>query len=140
MTDNSERGKVMAAFNDWAKANLEAVKAAAEGMPIQHFDKLTHTWKDKEDGTFGPVQYRPKPKTIRIGGFDVPEPVRDASQLIDAQRCFLPDTFSVKVVEVCWDESVTALNRLAAGLIHRTAEDAQKHLDALLSLSREPKD
>ena len=64
-------------FQEWAKEILPIVEAAAIGACIQgRFPDLNNEWHDAELFTLLHKQgeYRIKPKTIRIGEYDVPAP------------------------------------------------------------------
>lgn len=77
--------------------------------------------------------YRLKPRTININGFEVPEPVRVAPN--EGTLYFvleLPDVF-----ENHWNGVPEEISWLQAGLIHLTREAAEKHAEALLSFTKE---
>ena len=78
--------------------------------------------------------YRRKPRTVRIGEFDVPEPVRE--QLMYDQEYWIADVSKGKPHRNWWTGSEYALYWLAAGLIHMTEEAAQIHIDAMVSFTR----
>ena len=79
---------------------------------------------------------RRKPRTIKINGYDVPEPLREAPA----------NNTSVWIVDVSamepWLGSYTNdpvykyTHWLDAGLLHLTEKAAQTHIDALLSFTR----
>lgn len=79
------------------------------------------------------VEYRLKPQTININGFEVPEPLRSVPAygtsyfIID-----LPD-----VEGMTWTNVPDEYAWLKAGIIHLTREAAEKHLEALLSFTKE---
>jgi hypothetical protein len=86
----------------------------------------------------GIAQYRRKPRTININGFDVPEPVREP--LAIGQEYFIPLIANLFVmsqhyelhiwigghIDNCW---------LEKGLIHLTKEAAETHGKAILSFT-----
>lgn len=79
--------------------------------------------------------YRRKPRTIRIGEFDVPEPLREAPAMEStywAIDFFAKDSF---VVDYQWDNDSTDQRMLRAGVCHATREAAELHAKALISLS-----
>lgn len=82
-------------------------------------------------------QYRRKPRTIRIGEFDVPEPVREPLEI--GQEYWLAETIDAIPRRFVWRNYDTDLRWLAAGLIHLPKEAAQIHIDALLSFTRRDK-
>lgn len=79
------------------------------------------------------VEYRLKPRTININGFEVPEPLRTAPAydtpyfIID-----IPDTLSL-----AWSNSHDEKIWLKKGIIHLTREAAEKHIEALLSFTKD---
>lgn len=76
-----------------------------------------------------------KPRTVRIGNFDVPEPVREKLEGGDRYHIADPSrTCGYKIIE--WDDSAADRRLLAAGQIHLPAEAAQKHNEALVSFTK----
>jgi hypothetical protein len=78
------------------------------------------------------VQYRRKPKTININGFEVPEPMREAPKQ-GTEYCIpyllgQPETH-------CWYGSSIDKSLLKAGLVHATYEAADLHSKALRSFT-----
>lgn len=91
-------------------------------------------WVDVAVLTFHEAaEYRLKPRTININGFEVPEPLRSVPAygtsyfIID-----LPD-----VEGMTWTNVPDEYAWLKAGIIHLTREAAEKHLEALLSFTKE---
>ena len=80
--------------------------------------------------------YRVRPRTIRIGDIDVPEPVRDirAMHLGNEYWVFdqLEDDF---VTDYEWENDKYDIAMLNAGLIHLTKEAAIAHAKALILVS-----
>ena len=77
--------------------------------------------------------YRRKPRTIHINGFEVPEPFRGRLELKQkywviavSSRCALFNSWCASDLERYW---------MAAGLIHLTKEAAELHRKALLSFT-----
>jgi len=79
------------------------------------------------------LKHRRKPKTININGYDVPEPVREP--LVSGIGYAYPSTSSLGCGTSTWSGEETDMKRLSAGIIHLTREDAQLHLNALLSFT-----
>ena len=82
------------------------------------------------------VEYRFKPRTIRIGEYDVPEPMRVAPELNAAywvidinQRVILYASF--------WNESGFEQMLLKRGVMHDNKKAAELHAKALISLTEE---
>lgn len=84
---------------------------------------------------YPPSRYRVKPKLIRIGNYDVPEPVR---QPIDEDiYYYTPCTsFADGYDRLLWEGSEFDLRQLENGQIHLTKEAAVLHAKALLSLTK----
>ena len=79
-------------------------------------------------------EYRRKPQMIRIGEFDVPEPVRDP--LKNGQEYWLANVADRTARNCLWLGDGYDYKWLAAGLIHLTEEAAQIHINALLFFTR----
>lgn len=79
-------------------------------------------------------QYRIRPRTIRIGNIDVPEPVREALPV--GQKYFIasPD-FSEYAYTAEWSESSRDNHWFSRGLLHLTKEAAIEHAKALIIVS-----
>ena len=83
------------------------------------------------------MEYRLKPesKTIRIGEYDVPEPVREP--LENGTTCWYPKLSNIDLIDgYIWCNDDTDVRMLSNGLIHLTAEAAKAHAEALLSLTK----
>ena len=75
-----------------------------------------------------------QPKTIRIGEFDVPEPLREAPRL--CAILFTPNLVTTSgYLCITWDSDGTDDRMLQRGLLHTTKEAAIIHTKALLSLT-----
>ena len=73
-------------------------------------------------------------KTIRIGLFDVPEPLREAPEV--GTRVFTPNLVNDDgYTDFNWDSDYTDNRMLCRGLIHKTKESAILHSSALSSLT-----
>lgn len=79
------------------------------------------------------VEYRLKPQTISINGFEVPEPLRSFPTY--GTPYFIIDL--PLVGDLVWTDSSDEYSWLKAGIIHLTREAAEKHLEALLSFTKE---
>ncbi len=83
------------------------------------------------------LEYRlkPEPKTIRIGEYDVPEPVREP--LENGTTCWYPKLSNIDLIDgYIWCNDDTDVRMLSNGLIHLTEEAAKAHAEALLSLTK----
>jgi hypothetical protein len=84
---------------------------------------------------YDPERYRVKPRTLRINGHEVPEPVREP--LKDGQACFLVEPTSTEgAIKFTWKGVDSDRAWLEHGLIHLTEEAAKTATDAVLSLFR----
>lgn len=77
-------------------------------------------------------------KTIRIGLFDVPEPLRESPRL--CAILFTPNLVTTSgYLCITWDSDGTDDRMLQRGLLHTTKEAAIIHTKALLSLTEKEK-
>jgi len=80
------------------------------------------------------LQYRRKPRTIRIGEYDVPEPVREPLQM--EQFYFHVELFTDNAIHGhYWKGSVYDYRLLERGLVHIDPKAAEIHAKALISLT-----
>lgn len=113
-----------------------AMIAQYDAEPWLHFDiKYNGKWVDLQ---FPPIfdsdsEYRLKPRTININGFEVPEPLRSVPA--HGKPYFIPDM--IDVLDIHWNNHPDEYQMLKAGVIHLTREAAEKHLEALLSFTKE---
>lgn len=75
-----------------------------------------------------------KPRTIKINGYDVPEPLREAPTR--GTVVWLTNLHFGRSTQQIWDGMENHLAWLQLGLIHLTQEAAQAHIDALLAFTR----
>lgn len=121
----------------------EILNAIAEGKQIQF--NYNGGWVDQAwsttlveivDEVFEPSEYRVKPNTINIGGFEVPKPVTD--ELEKGQRFWVVElTDSDLVSGTAWDDHAFDRRMLKLGLIHLTKEAAQTHAQALIDITKD---
>lgn len=119
---------------------LYAEDAAEMDKPWERWevcDRPTYEWRDLE---YHPEwnqnrAYRRKPSTIRIGKFDVPEPMRVAP--MPGEAYWVADPATEIVYSQRWDDDGTDNRRMARGLCHATREAAELHARALISLTAE---
>lgn len=84
-------------------------------------------WLDRE--------YRRKPRTININGYEVPEPERVAPS--KNTRYYFPSFINkFGVFDCSWKGDGTDIKVLQKGLLHLTSEAAELHAKALLSFTR----
>lgn len=84
------------------------------------------------------TEYRRKPRTININGFEVPEPVREPLQI--GQEYYMPRLESIARLSLRteWRGDEFDLKRLKMGIIHLPSEAAELHAKALLSFTENP--
>ncbi|MCG3462709.1 hypothetical protein L7G72_12750 [Xenorhabdus bovienii] len=81
-------------------------------------------------------EYRRKPRTIRIGKFDIPEPVREPpGSEQEYYYPFISDDDALYRNTVWWGDSYDDA-RFNRGLIHLDRESAELHAQALISLTQ----
>ena len=81
------------------------------------------------------LQYRRKPRTITINGYEVPEPVREA--LDSGEKYFFPRLYTEAQADWHkWGNDSIDNRLLNNGLIHLTEEAARAHAEALLSFTK----
>lgn len=121
-------------FQEWAKGILPIVQAAANGEPIEIMKSDGWGAKAEHLGFNMYDTYRIKPKTIRIGEYDVPEPLRDRP--INGESVYLVCTDRAFPVKLQWFPDEYSLYLLDSGLLHRERAGAALHWKALLSLTK----
>jgi hypothetical protein len=81
------------------------------------------------------VEYRRKPRTIKINGFEVPEPVREP--LEDGQEYYEVSIGSAdNVVKYTWRGESWDFHTMEKGIVHLTKKAAMLHAEALLSFTK----
>ena len=97
----------------------------------------SHPWEsiNHNPGWSPGYSYRRKPKTIKVNGFDVPEPLKSLSGL---SAYWYPDPFASAYCNMQWPGEGT-FNSLAIerGLVHATKEAAVAHAKAMLGIDPE---
>ncbi len=109
-------------------------------------DKPWERWESRDDVSlkwwtlqYNPywdteIQYRRKPSTIKVNGFDVPEPVR--GRLKHGALYFLPSPSIEEFSGATWtwvDDGMDEM-LLSRGLIHLTKDNAIIHAKAMLGI------
>lgn len=106
---------------DWCKASVGATLTV-----------LANWWEYGNDTT----KLRIKPKTIQIGEFTVPEPLRT----VPTGVCWLIDPTSTPYIySTEWQNTQCEREWLANGMIQATKEGAEQQLAAIFSLTKEKK-
>lgn len=124
------------AFQEWCKEILPVVLAAARGDVIEARFIGAGDWVESQCDweCFGKSrEYRIKPRTITVNGFEVPEPIREAPAV--GTKCYLACV--TKREFVCclyWDGLPADYHWLRLGLWHSTEEAAVIHAKAMLGI------
>ena len=136
--------RMPAAAHPHAELMMEYAKIAqTTDKPWEHFEVLRNksaVWEAIYEPTpfYDNMEYRLKPeppKTIRIGEYDVPEPVREP--LEDDKEYWGVDPMAEELAwKYKWHNALFCNLRLRRGLIHLTKEAAVIHAKALLSLTK----
>lgn len=121
-------------FQDWSKEILPIVEAAANGAVIEF--KQAGVWHEKilNDLCYA-YDYRVKPKTIRIGEYDVPAPMTVAPA-IGAPYYAAVNISKILYSASLWGGTPMEMLWLQYGILHSTKEAAILHTTALLSLTK----
>jgi hypothetical protein len=80
------------------------------------------------------IEYRIKPRTIKIGDVDVPEPMRVAPEMFTMVYCVTP-LMEKSVSAFPWTGSDGETLMLKRGMVHVDAESAKIHAGAIISLT-----
>ncbi|MBE8598088.1 hypothetical protein [Xenorhabdus sp. BG5] len=108
--------------------------------PWEHFQYRFADGNDWLDSTFAiafhhNTSFRLKPRTIKIGDIDVPEPVREPLKNGTAYYCLDISFGTPDAVPHLWGKSTFDMARLSSGLIHIGRESAILHAKALIALT-----
>lgn len=120
----------------------DILEAIARGDDVEMSSDLYPAWVgvsptvvlQRIEGKIATDRLRIKPKTIRIGEFDVPEPMRVAPEIGGAYWACLVQSGEVQAYK--WLNDSTDKNLLKNGFIQATKEGAELQLKALLSLTQ----
>ena len=120
-------------FQDWAKEILPIVEAAANGVGIEF--KKDGVWYEKTHTYLCyDYEYRVKLKTIRIGEYDVPEPMREIPAR--GTTYYVVDTVAPSSPRAyTWVGDTADIGWFNLGILHSTIDAAVLHTKALLSLT-----
>ncbi len=109
------------------------VSGAGGGLSMHMRDGSYNKEPDNPKDIIG--MWSDPPKKIRIGEYDVPEPVREP--LEDDKEYWGADPTATELVWSCkWNNAAFCNLMLRRGLIHLTKEAAVIHAKALLSLTK----
>lgn len=120
----------------------DILRAIADGHSIQwanaagewHNQDARMVLDEVRDADFPPDRYRIKPRTIRIGEFDVPEPLRVAPA-VGALYWAVQFANDAGTGEYEWADDEVDSALLGRGMCHPTREAAEQHSEALVALS-----
>ena len=120
-------------WQKWCAETALVMAAAGRGEVVQVRDD--QGWVDKREGSaFGyPAKYRIKPRTIRIGEYDVPEPMREAP--VVGSVFYVVSTADRQPSDMIWNGEEYDFYLLSCGMIHANKRDAAHHMLALRSIS-----
>lgn len=126
------------------KTYREIIQAMLDGDTVQCLNK-EDSWTDLHDTPIVRIDslndrlrytYRIKPRTIMIGDMEVPEPVRDVSELEKGEDYYSPSLVRERIYNACtWDGDDFDLRGFKRGMIHKTKEAAVLHAKALMKIS-----
>lgn len=123
-----------------ARLLLPVITGLANGETIQLF--IDGKWEDKSNPSFdsAPENYRIKPKTININGFEIPAPLREPPKA--GTSIYIPLVTSTSggspYMMTAWSGTAAHLEYLRLGLVHSTPEAATAHVKALRSFTETP--
>lgn len=122
----------------------EILQAIINGEEIQYYHEADDEWvtqsseltlQEIASGEFIPQEYRVKSSAIKIGDFDVPEPMQKAPEA--GKHYYVPAlSYAVGYETVVWEGCEFDQRHLEGGLAHSTKEAAALHSKALISLTK----
>lgn len=119
----------------WYAELSHVIAAAAEGKVVQYL-AADGNWYDGSGAFIHPNAYRIKPeepKTIKVNGFDVPEPMREAPA--DDTKYYVPCVGARNWFDsYMWDGDDFDVRFLQRGVVHSTKEAAVAHAKAMLGI------
>ena len=121
-------------WQKWCEETAPVMAAVGRGEVVQVF--CAGKWIDKEAWTTfqNGLEYRIKPRTIRIGEYDVPEPMREAPEV--GSVYFISDPTRERFVcAYMWKDDAVDARYLSRNITHSTQEAAELHAKALISLT-----
>lgn len=130
-------------FQKWCKEILPIVKAAADGEQCQYNGRKDGSgeWFDMTKcGMFmHEMKYRIKPRTIKVNGFDVPEPMREAPK--EGVEFFVASPAAEEFHAYFeWECEESDADWLSRGICHATKEAAIAHAKAMLGIDPNKED
>ena len=131
----ADKQPAYATVRDWYAELAPVIAAAAEGKVVQYL-AADGNWYTSQGAFSHPNKYRIKPeepKTIKVNGFDVPEPMREAP--VEGVRYYVASTQSREwYLSRTWGGWELDLRCLQRGLVYSTKEAAVAHAKAMLGI------
>jgi hypothetical protein len=133
-----EPEKIESKGHKWAHlmmAVAEEAKVSETPWDIIQYLNDDGAWHDQTriPGFYNNIEYRIKPRTININGYEVPEPLRSFK---DVDCVFVVDVVSGDI-EI-WNCNFKALeDQLSNGVIQETSKGAEQYLKAILSFTKQ---
>ena len=123
-----------AEWQKWCEDTAPVMAAVGRGEVVQVF--CAGKWIDKEAWTTfqNGLKYRIKPRTIRIGDYDVPEPMREAPE-VESQYWVADPALESLCWAYTWRDDATDAFFMNRNVCHSTREAAELHAQALISLT-----
>ena len=125
----------LSSTRQWYIDLAHVIAAAAEGKVVQYL-AADGNWYDGSGAFVSPNKYRVKPeapKTIKVNGFDVPEPMREAPVLGASYFIAAPHARDY-YHWYSWDGIPLETYWLLRGLLYSTEEAAVAHAKAMLGI------
>lgn len=131
------------------KTHKELLEALLAGETLEEFNEYTLRLHEdnllfkNKDGLIAPLSnlclrnpmdWKIKPKTININGFEVPEPIRKPLSFKEVYYIAVLTENLYYCQE--WADSTKDMKNLKAGIVHLTKEAAEIHAKALLSFTK----
>ena len=127
----------MSDFQGLCKKLHPVIKSIGEGADFMvSSDGITWVDVDKALSALsflGSCEFKEKPRTIKIGDFDVPEPMR--ADIGIGNKYFAPSLASASAIGCTWLGDGRDYELLRNGLCHETSEAAEVHAKALIALT-----
>ena len=114
--------------------HAEYIIAWAHGVEVEFWNECSDQWADVGEAHYWTPdwEYRFKPKMIRCGEMEFPEPMRVAPEL--DTRFWLATTLE-DVLVYRWENDAFDQKVLSRGICHLTEEAAEAHARALIALT-----
>lgn len=110
--------------------------ALACGLKVQRYSIVMNDWITINDSHkwCEDSRYRIKPRTIRCGDMEFPEPLRTSPEV--GSWIYISNPLNGNgYIETRWVGDLDEALMLSRGMVHATREDAESHTVALLALT-----